>query len=157
MVVHGLSLLNFRVNVPVNTFMIHVPIWQNAQSSAQLETQSQQSAAVNQGEVFHESTDPDEPTFFATMQQPPELADSWWSPLQNPKPDYSEIGLESVSWVGSCIIAAAITQEPWTHDADFDPISDHETSPINQIESPLSSKWPIYINEALNKSWSKLS
>ena len=91
------------------------------------------------------------------MQQPPEVADSWWSPLQNPKPDYSEIGLESVSWVGSCIIAAAIIQEPWTHDADSDPISDHETSPINQIESPLSSKWPIYINEALDKSRSKLS
>ena len=91
------------------------------------------------------------------MQQHPELADSWWSPLQNPKPDYSEIGLESVSWVGSCIIAAAIIQEPWTHDADSDPISDHETSPINQIESPLSSKWSIYINEALNKSRSKLS
>ena len=40
----------------------------------------------------------------------------------------------------------------------FVAISDHKTSPVNQIESPLSSKWPIYINEALNKQIpSKLS
>ena len=96
---------------------------------------SQQSAAANQDEVFPESSKPAEPAVSATQQPPEQTADR------------HRYGTRSQT---------AIEQEP-THDADSDSITDHETSPVNQIESPLSSKWPIYINEALCKSRSKLN
>ena len=63
------------------------------------------------------------PLFSATQQPPEQTAD----------------GHRYRTWSQT-----AIEQEP-THDADSDSITDHETSPVNQIESPLSSKWPIYI------------
>ena len=96
---------------------------------------SQQSAAANQNEVFPESSKPAEPAVSATQQPPEQTADR------------HRYGTRSQT---------AIEQEP-THDADSDSITDHETSAVNQIESPVSSIWPIYINEAICKSRSKLS